>query len=86
MNNFLGFDLLIFADSIEIAMEECLPMREGFETELERELALNHLFRVIHHDIKQGNIRYSPYLAKNVFIDYGLGIINKNPLGFKTFT
>jgi serine/threonine protein kinase len=56
------------------------------EEELKQNLRLLHHFNVLHMDIKNENICYSPSLNKHVFIDYGFSRIVSETKGYKTLT
>ena len=45
-----------------------------------------HKIKLVHLDIKDENIMYSPYFNKLVFIDFGLSKFIKQEVGFKTVT
>jgi serine/threonine protein kinase len=75
-----GFDLLIYLNCIEFAMEFCnhtLDLSRGLEKDLQSALLRMHSLKLIHFDIKPENICFSPYFQKYVFIDFGLHRIIK---------
>ncbi len=87
--NPFGFDLVIYDNCIEFAMEYCdhtLNLQRGLEKDLQGALIRIHALKLIHFDIKPQNICYSPYLRKYVFIDFGLHRVIKEQVGEKTYT
>jgi tRNA A-37 threonylcarbamoyl transferase component Bud32 len=89
VNNFQGFDILVFKDCIEFAMEYCettVELGEKAARDLRRALLHNHLFQLIHFDIKLENVCYLARERKYVLIDYGLSEIVPESAGCKSFT
>lgn len=72
VRNYLGFDLLLYRDCVEFAMERCSEAREGIKEDLNRALRINHLFKLMHLDIKPDNIGYSQQYQRHIFLDFGL--------------
>ena len=74
IENYLGFDLIIYEDCIQFAMEKGEPVNDIEETQgklLKEQLRIMHEFKIIHFDIKPENIVFSRYYDKLVFIDFG---------------
>jgi len=74
MDKYFGFDLLIFEECVEFAMEICEPVKldDLNPYALYENLAILHQLKLIHQDIKPENIMYSPSFKRLIFIDYGL--------------
>jgi serine/threonine protein kinase len=53
---------------------------------MKQELWLMHQLQIIHFDIKNENIVYSPHFQKPVFIDFGFSDVIKEKNGFKTLS
>jgi serine/threonine protein kinase len=84
---YFGFDLLMFSDCVEFAMETCDHVRSTLNSNLLRKnLAVLHSFRIAHRDIKPENIMLSPTFRKPVFIDFGLSTMVPEALGEKSLT
>ena len=89
MKKYFGFDLLIFNNRIEFAMERCTSIsefNEKIEADIWRNMATLHQWKVLHMDINPQNIMYSPHFQKVVFIDYGFSEVVEQCQGFKTET
>ena len=54
------------------------------EAELWEALRINHIFSIMHLDIKNDNIGFSSKLKKWVFLDYGMSQIVREGLGHRT--
>ena len=84
-----GFDILLFDDSIEFAMEVCDRNRghpERMESDLMQGLKLMHSLNIVHRDIKDANISWSPTFSKWVFLDFGFATFLKQSTGQKSKT
>jgi serine/threonine protein kinase len=88
VEKYFGFDMLMFSECVEFAMEYCQPICfSNFKPEqLYEALAVMHRFQLIHNDIKPENIMYSPYFKRMVLIDFGLSRIVNETVGAKTMT
>ena len=74
MSNPLGFDIVVFNNRIEFAMEKCLEIEkfdEKDENDILEQMKVLHKSNIVHLDIKPENILFSPLLKKLVFIDFG---------------
>ena len=74
MEQLLGFDIIVFNNCVEFAMETCSPICDFTEkerSELLQNLIFLHHFKIFHLDINPSNIMYSPNFQKLVFIDFG---------------
>jgi serine/threonine protein kinase len=74
LNNLLGFDLIVYDDSVMFSMEKCseiTKMKLATVKNLKYNLKLMHHHQIIHFDIKPENIMFSPHFMKPVFIDFG---------------
>jgi serine/threonine protein kinase len=83
-----GFDLLIFRNSIEFAMEKCSPLTvfsDEDEEKLSEELGIMHRHNLVHMDIKPFNIMRSTR-GHLVFIDFGFSDAITEDCGYKTLT
>lgn len=74
--NIFGYDVLIFDDGLQFAMEMCETRflqeeSKQAETDLLHCLKLLHSLQFCHLDIKPDNIAWSPSYMKYVFIDFG---------------
>ena len=84
-----GFDILVFNNRIEFAMEKCQHLEKVEEEDLQTILANlgnMHRFGVVHLDINPENIMWSPSKNKPVFIDFGFSDVVREECGFKTLT
>ena len=45
-----------------------------------------HFLKIIHGDVKNDNLMYSPSFGKPVFIDFNCSRVVKEPIGCKTLT
>lgn len=89
MMNFLNWNLIIYRNCIEFAMEKCendLSKSASVGQELRESLRALHQRRLIHFDIKPDNICFSPAFNRAVFIDFGLSEIVREAKGEKTET
>ena len=80
--------MLVFNNSIEFFMEECIALQsfsEKDERDLLKNLANLHHFKIMHLDINPQNVMFSPSLQKIEFIDYGYSKIIAEDIGFKIF-
>jgi len=61
LDNYLGFDIFIFNNCVEFAMEICSPMSQKTDAanDLFAALALMHYFHIVHLDIKPANVMFS---------------------------
>ena len=86
MENYFGFHLVLFDDSIMFAMErgKQITKIDDRQTPLKELLGILHNYNIIHFDIKPDNICFSSEYNKVVFIDFGLSEIIKERLGYKT--
>jgi len=85
VDDYYGFNLVLYDDSIMFAMERGKPITKiSDETQLRQLLATMHRWNIIHYDIKPDNICFSSEYNKIVFIDFGLSDIVKEGLGFKS--
>ena len=82
------FDLLIYNREIVWPMEMCDTesmifkhyddeyqierVSQKISAELWEALRINHMFNIMHLDIKNDNIAFSPKLNKWIFLDYGM--------------
>jgi serine/threonine protein kinase len=78
-----GFDLLMFENCVEFAMETCdLVKGHNLNSNLLLwNLALMHQLRIVHLDIKPENIMLSPSFRKPVFIDFGFSSLIEEQIG-----
>lgn len=85
---YLGYDIVIFNDAAEFAMEECAAVRveADFMQQMLVGLGTMHRFRIMHMDINSDNVMYSPRRGKNVFIDFGFSEVIAEECGRKTKT
>jgi serine/threonine protein kinase len=69
----LGFDLIFGSTCVEFAMEVCSPLSHSIENEknLKQALKKMHALRIMHRDIKPGNMMWSNEFKRPVFIDFG---------------
>ena len=84
-----GFDVLLFDDSIEFAMEMCeqnLEEVERMESDLMKGLKMMHSLKVVHRDIKDKNVSWSPTFKKWVFLDFGFATFLTQDIGEKSKT
>ena len=89
IGNILGFDLIVFNNRIEFAMEQCLPLYEISDWKsdvLLEEMMTLHSYKIVHLDINPTNVMYSRKYEKLVFIDFGFSEVIKEDVGFKTET
>jgi serine/threonine protein kinase len=88
VKQFFGFDILVFNDSIEFAMEKCevVPISSTRYNQLLENMWVMHRFKIIHGDITDTNFMFSPVHGKVVFIDFGLSKLIAEECGFKTYT
>ena len=62
IGNILGFDMIVFNNRIEFAMEQCLPLYEVSDWKsdvLLEEMMTLHNYKVVHLDINPANVMYS---------------------------
>lgn len=86
--NYFGFDILMYEDCAEFAMETCEPI---LPKKINRDLlfwnlAVMHILHIAHLDIKPENVIFSPTYGKPVFIDFGLSKMVAEDIGLKTLT
>jgi serine/threonine protein kinase len=83
MEPYFGFDILMYRDCVEFAMEKCeLFEQNSFNSEvLYYNLAILHSYHIVHCDIKPENIMLSPTFRKAVFIDFNLSKMIKENIG-----
>lgn len=92
MERNVSFDIVYFNDCIQFAMEECKPLPCGLEQVSKAEkrlkycLCLLHSFRLVHKDIKPGNIMYSKRSKGLVLVDFGISSVLAEKKGFKSQT
>lgn len=87
----VGFDLVCYRDCIEFFMERCEPVAEHWEEEVSVErlkycLAVMHQQRLIHRDVKPGNIVWSCSQMELVYCDFGVSCTVIEEVGQKTLT
>jgi serine/threonine protein kinase len=89
LKNWFGFDLIVWNNSIDFALERCDPLpkyADSFRESLLASLASLHRFRIVHRDINPANVMFSPTKHKLVFIDFGFADIVQEGVGFKSLT
>ena len=89
MEKIFGYDILSFNDGIEFAMEMCQKnnpwsSKEEIENDLREGMKKMHSLKIVHRDVKNKNVCWSPSLEKWVFIDFGFAKFIEEPLGRKT--
>ena len=87
----MGFDLVIYEDSVEFMMEKCKPSaiflgKDLYYEDLKPKLALMHSLGIAHCDIKEDNIMLSQERGELVFIDFNCSSIVKEKIGEKSLT
>lgn len=80
LNRSLGFDMFLYDNCIEFAIEECIHLSNiqitsNLIEKLKNNLLDLHKLQIVHLDIKPENLMYSPAYRSIVFIDYGLSEI-----------
>ena len=86
----IDFSVITYEDSFEFAMEKCEPLDfrtldlESFERDLVGALEFMHSIHIIHGDIKEQNILFSPRLKKYVFVDFGCSRVLREGKGQPT--
>ena len=84
-----GFDVLLLDDSIEFAMEMCecnIGEIKGMEKDLMQGMKTMHSLKIVHRDIKDKNVSWSPTFKKWVFLDFGFATFLKQEIGEKSVT
>lgn len=79
---YFAFDLLMYEDCMEFAMELCQAVPSSVDKEsLYLDLGLMHRLHLVHLDIKPENVMLSPALKKPVLIDFGLANLIPEEIG-----
>ena len=88
LHPYFGFDILMFSECVEFAMEECkkVTVHNSRLDAFYDNLAVLHQLHIVHQDIKPENIMYSPSHDRPVFIDFGLSRIISEEIGKNTLT
>jgi hypothetical protein len=89
-----GFDILCYRNCVEFSMERCLLWSFGYasfnqgemESRLKYCMKVMHSLRIVHRDIKPGNIVFSPSIGDLVLCDFGISHPIAEEIGFKTKT
>lgn len=89
VENPFGFDLIVFEDCLQFAMEKCEPIHSYSEDnygDLLETMGQMHRHHIIHKDVNPNNIMFSLSRQKPVFVDFGFSDIVSEECGVKTWT
>ena len=86
-----GYHIIYFKNSFWFAMEFCetefsQEKKKTLKSDLLENLLIMHNFGIVHRDIKEDNIAWSPHFQKWVFIDFGFSKFVKESFGKKSLT